>query len=433
VVQTAVLMRHAWIIATGTELALGQTVNTNGAWLAAQLAALGLRTERHVTVADDAVATRDVVLQAAQACDVVVVTGGLGPTDDDLTRQALADAAGVALELHPPSLEHLRAFFAARGREMPERNRVQALVPRGAQVLPNPCGTAPGVRIELHGTPCYALPGVPFEMRAMFAREVAPQLRPAADDAVLLSRRLHTCGLGESDIGMRLEDLMRRGRNPEVGTTAEFGIVGIRINAAAETRAAAEAGLDETEREVRRRLGEVVFGRDEETLASVVGAILLAAGQTLSTAESCTGGMIGALLTDVPGSSRYYHGGVVAYANNAKTNLLGVGTALLAEHGAVSEPAARAMAQGVALAFGTGCGISVTGIAGPDGGTAQKPVGLVYIGLLIPSGVTVQECRFGGDSPRAAIRIRAARTALNLLRLQLLRARGARDSSGSGR
>jgi nicotinamide-nucleotide amidase len=277
------------------------------------------------------------------------------------------------------------------------------------------------------------MPGVPFEMRAMFTREVAPQLRETTHGAVLLSRRLHTCGLGESDIGARLQDLMQRGRNPEVGTTAEFGIVGIRVNAAAGTRAAAEAGLEEAEREIRRRLGELVLGRDDDTLASAVGVLLVAAHQTLSTAESCTGGMIGSLLTDVPGSSRHYRGGVVAYVNEAKTNLLGVTPALLAEHGAVSEPVARAMAEGAALAFGTGYGISVTGIAGPDGGTALKPVGLVYIGLRTPSGATVQECRFGADSPRAAIRIRAARSALNLLRLNLLRAPGALDSSGDGR
>ena len=322
-------MRYAWVISSGTELALGQTVDTNGAWLAAQLAAHGVRTLRHITVPDDAEAIRDVVLQAAGACDVILLTGGLGPTDDDLTRQALADAAGTQLELHPPSLEHLRAFFASRGREMPSPNITQAMVPRLASALPNTCGTAPGIRIDLRGTPCYALPGVPFEMRDMFEREVAPHLRMAADGAVLLNRVLHTFGLGESDLGERIRDLMTRGRNPEVGTTAGFGIVGIRINAAAPTRLAAEALLDQTEAELRHRLGSIIFGRDQDTLAGVVGELLVAAGRTLGTAESCTGGLIAALLTDIAGSSRYFCGGVIAYANDAKINMLSVDRAEL--------------------------------------------------------------------------------------------------------
>ena len=426
-------MRHAWVISTGTELALGQTVGTNSAWLAAQLAALGIRTERHVTVPDDAAATREVLLQAADACDLTLLTGGLGPTEDDLTRQALADAAGVPLELHSPSLEHLRAFFAARGREMPERNKVQALAPRGAAILPNPCGTAPGLRIELRGRPCYALPGVPFEMRVMFEREVAPQLRAGGQGPVLLSRRVHTCGLGESDLGQRIADLMQRGRNPEVGTTADLGVVSVRINVAAPTRAAAETELARTEAELRRRLGDAVYGRDDDTLASVVGAQLAAANRTLSTAESCTGGLIGALLTDVPGSSEYYRGGVIAYANDAKANLLGVGREEIETHGAVSAPVARGMAQGAARALGTDYAIAVTGIAGPSGGTAQKPVGLVFIGLCTPSETEVRECRFGSDSPREAIRVRSARMALNLLRLSLLGSDAPHDSRPGGR
>lgn len=412
-------MQQAWVISIGTELTLGQTVDTNGPWLAAQLAGLGIRTRRHVTVADDAEAIRDVLLQASAACDVILATGGLGPTDDDLTRQALADAAGVELELHAPSLEHLRAFFAAREREMPERNQVQALVPRTGRALPNPRGTAPGLRIELRGTPCYVMPGVPFEMRRMFECEIVPQLRLAAAGSVLLARRLHTFGLGESDLGERIRDLMERGRNPEVGTTAELGLIGIRVNASAPTREEAEARLDETEAELRRRLGEVVFGRDDETLAGVVGALLTASGSTLSTAESCTGGLLGKLLTDVAGSSQYYSGGVVTYANEAKINLLGVARADLERHGAVSDVVARAMAQGAARVFGTHYAISVTGIAGPTGGTPQKPVGLVFIGIRTPAQTTVHRRLFGGDQPREVIRVRAARTALNLLRRRL--------------
>lgn len=410
---------RAWLISTGTELVLGQTLGTNAAWLADQLTSLGIRPERHITVADDLPATRAVLLEAAEAGDLIVLTGGLGPTDDDLVRQALAEAAGVPLVLHEPSLEHLRAFFAARGRQMPERNRVQAMAPQGATVLPNPCGTAPGLLVMLRGTPCYALPGVPFEMRVMFESEVAPRVRAVSQGHVILSSRLHTCGLGESDIAERIADLMQRGCNPEVGTTAELGLVSIRINAAANTRAAAESQLSATVTELRRRLGDVIYGCGEETLAEVVGAQLVSARQTVSTAESCTGGMIATLLTDVAGSSRYYRGGVIAYANEVKEELLGVGRELLQTCGAVSAPVARAMAQGAARALRTGYALAVTGIAGPAGGTAQKPVGLVFIGLCTPAGTDVYEHRLGHDAPREAIRVRAARLALNWLRLSL--------------
>lgn len=413
-------MRSAWIISTGTELTLGQTVATNGAWLAARLAALGIRTQRHITVPDDEAATRAAILEAAAACDVIVVTGGLGPTDDDLTRAALAGATGAPLELHAPSLERIRAFFTARGRTMPEHNAVQALAPRHSTILPNACGTAPGILATVRGTPCYVLPGVPFEMRVMFDAEVVPRLRGATGETVVLSRRLHTFGMGESDVGEQIRDLMQRGRNPEVGTTAEFGQIGIRINATAPSLPAATTLLDETETEIRRRLGVVVFGCEDDTLARVVGELLVHAGQTLCTAESCTGGLIGTLITDVPGSSRYYAGGVIAYANDVKADLLGVDRTDLDRHGAVSEPVARALADGARRTFRTDFALSTTGIAGPDGGTAAKPVGLVYIGLASPAGTEVHEFRFGHDAPREAIRLRAARTALNLLRLKLV-------------
>lgn len=425
-------MRYAWVISTGTELALGQTVDTNTAWLAAQLAAIGIRTLRHITVPDDTDATRNVVLQASTACDVILLTGGLGPTDDDLTRQALANATGVPLELHAPSLEHLRAFFAARGREMPPANTVQAMLPQSATALPNTCGTAPGIRIELNGTPCFALPGVPFEMRAMFERHVLPELQRRTTGATLLTCILQTFGLGESDLGERIRDLMARGRNPEVGTTAGFGLVGIRINAAAPTRAAAQALLDDTEAELRARLGSIIFGRDGDTLASVVGAQLIASGQTLSTAESCTGGLIGTLITDIAGSSAYYRGGAITYADDTKVSLLDVDQRTLDEHGAVSERVAEALARGAANRFGTDYAISTTGVAGPSGGTAQKPVGLVFIGLHTPAETTARKCLFGSDAPREAIRLRAARTALNSARLHLLRA-STHESSTGGR
>lgn len=411
--------RRAWIISIGTELTLGQCVDTNAGWLARELAGLGIRCERHVTVPDESSAIRDAFQQAATTSDLIVATGGLGPTDDDLTRAALAQAAGVELVTDADSVEQIRGFFTRRGREMPERNQVQALRPRTARAIANICGTAPGIRMEFNGTPCYVLPGVPSEMETMFRASVAPELGVATAGRVLRHRALRCFGLHEAGIGERLRDLMAAGRNPTVGTTAELGVISVRINADGETEQAAESLLDATEAEVCRRLGSVVFGRDADTLASVVGAKLAARGETLSTAESCTGGLIAKLLTDVPGSSAYFAGGAVTYANELKEKLLGVPSGLLSTVGAVSEPVVRAMARGAQDAFGSTYALAVTGIAGPAGGTAEKPVGLVFLGLATPAGVSACEMRFGSDSSRSVIRERAARTALNLLRARL--------------
>lgn len=414
-------MESAWILALGTELTLGQSIDTNSAWLARQLAEHGIRCRRHLTLADDLDEIRRGIDQAARAADLVLVTGGLGPTDDDLTRQALADAAGTTLELNTASVERIREFFARRGRAMPKKNQVQGLLPVGGRALPNDCGTAPGIFLTIHGTPVYSMPGVPAEMKAMFAAAVAPDLAAAAAGQVLCSRTIRTYGMPESELGEKIRDLMARGRNPEVGTTASFGDIGVRIYARAEGGAAAAALLDETEAEVRRRLGRFVYGRDADTLAEAVGAALLAHGASIAVAESCTGGLIGALLTDVPGSSRYFRGGVLAYANDVKESLLGVRSATLAAHGAVSAETACEMAAGAAKRLNATYALSATGIAGPDGGSETKPVGLVYVGLAGPGGVEARKLRLGGDQGRAVVRERAARGALNWLRLALRR------------
>lgn len=413
-------MRHAIVIAIGTELALGQSVDTNTAWIARRLAGVGIRCRRHVTVADELADILETVRRAAAETDLVVITGGLGPTDDDLTRAALAQAAGCELVSDPASLEQMRAFFARRGREMPERNRVQALRPSTGRALENTNGTAPGVYVTIGGTPCYALPGVPAEMAAMFEREVEPQLQAAGAGRCLRSRLLHTIGLPESEIGGAIADLMQRGRNPEIGTTAELGIVGVRVNAEADSQAAADRMLDEAEAELRRRLGGAIFGRDGQTLAEAVGTLLAERRRTVCTAESCTGGLLSAMFTDVPGSSRYFVGGCVAYANRVKRTMLGVPTAELERHGAVSEPVARWMAEAARERFRTDYALSVTGIAGPGGGSPAKAVGLVYVGLAGPEDAQVRELRVGEDAGRAAIRIRSAHSALAWLRRRLL-------------
>lgn len=413
-------MNQAWIVSIGAELALGQTVDTNAAWLAAALARLGVRTERHVTVTDDLGAICDAVTQAAAAAEVVLMTGGLGPTDDDLTRQALAEAAGEPLVRHAASLAQIRAFFAARGREMIERNEIQAMFPRGAEPIENTCGTAPGIAMLLCDTPVYAMPGVPFEMKTMFERDVAPRIKSGASTGVILSTVLRCFGLGESDLGERIADLMQRGRNPEIGTTANLGVIGIRVNATADSEPAAREMLVEAEAELRSRLGRHIFGRDDDTLASVVGSVLARRRRSLSIAESCTGGLIAKLITDVAGSSAYFAGGAVTYSNEMKTSVLGVDPELLEAHGAVSEPVAEAMARGASTKFDTDYALAVTGIAGPAGGTRDKPVGLVYLAVAEPGTASVRRLLLGADAPRNVIRQRAAMSGLNLLRSRLL-------------
>jgi nicotinamide-nucleotide amidase len=416
-------MRRAWVISTGTELTLGQTVDTNSAWIAQRLAALGVRTERHVTVADELRAICDVLREATRHADLVVLSGGLGPTDDDLTRQAFADVSGRPLTLHAASLEQVRAFFSERGREMPEPNRVQALLPESAEAIRNQTGTAPGIAMQIGGALCIALPGVPSELMQMFESDVAPRVAADAGGRVLLSRKLNCTGRGESEIGALIRDLMQRGRNPEVGTTAASGIIGVRLNAEADSSEQAQRLLDETEADVRRRLGDLIFGHDDETLAEAVGRLLRQARRTVSTAESCTGGLIGKLLTDIAGSSDYFVGSAVTYSNQAKQRLLNVPADVIAGHGAVSAETASAMAAGARAVLASDYAISATGIAGPSGGSAAKPVGLVFIGLATPKTVRAHELQLGATSGRVMVRLRAAQAALNLLRLELLGSR----------
>jgi len=411
-------VQRACIISIGAELMLGQCIDTNAAWLASELASLGIRCERHVTIGDDMKAIRDAVRSAAGAADAVLITGGLGPTADDLTRQALAAAAEVELVADADSLECIRAFFESRGRAFPEQNSVQAMIPSGATAIENTCGTAPGIFVEIGGAACFAMPGVPFEMKAMFRRNVLPRLQTGG--GVLRSRILNCFGLGESVVGEKLSDLMIPGQNPAVGTTAGLGVISVRINASAKTSEQVDKMLDQAEAEVRRRLGRLVFGRDGDTLATVLGASLSARGETLSTAESCTGGLIAKLLTDTPGSSRYFVGSAVTYSNDLKQQLLGVTDKSLSEFGAVSEQTAREMACGARERFQSTYALATTGIAGPTGGTPDKPVGLVYIAVAAPGAADVYEYRWSSEYPREVIRLFTAHTALNRLRLRFV-------------
>lgn len=411
---------EAEIISLGAELMTGAAVDTNSAWLSEQLGRCGVAVRRHTTVGDECAAIAAVLREAGARAGLVVVTGGLGPTLDDQTRAGLADSLGVGLVLDAASLAQIEAFYHHLGRPMPAANRMQAELPAGCTALPNAWGTAPGIFARVGGAAVFCLPGVPREMREMFARYIAPYVAEHAPPGAIEARVLRTFGLGESNLAEQIADLMAPGRNPAVGTTASEGVISVRIVATAGAAVEAQRLADADEREVRQRLGTLVYGSGDDTLASVTGRMLAARGATVATVESCTGGLIAKLLTDVPGSSRYFVGGAVTYSNAQKSALLGVPSELIAAHGAVSEAVARSMAEGCRARFACDYALSATGIAGPDGGSAEKPVGLVYVGVASANGTLVRECRFSDRLDREAVRDRAAKSVLNLLRKQLM-------------
>ncbi|MCO6438325.1 MAG: competence/damage-inducible protein A [Phycisphaerae bacterium] len=413
----------AVILSIGTELVSGQTLDTNAAWLAEQLSAVGCRVVRHVTVGDELEDITRAFREAMECAGTVMATGGLGPTADDLTRQALANALGRELVESAEALAQIEALFARWQRTMSDANRLQALMPEGCEIIPNPRGTAPGIHFQgaARSLDIFVLPGVPSEMKAMFAESVLPAVRARSGGAVTLVARLNSFGMSEANVGEALADLMARDRNPLVGTTASAGVIGVRILATSTNEADARAVLGADVAEVRRRLGEHVFGEGDETLQESVAKRLFETKKTVATAESCTGGLLAKRLTDVPGSSTYFLRGYVSYSNESKIELLGVAAELIQEYGAVSEEVARAMASGCRRASGADFALSVTGVAGPGGGTAEKPVGLVYVGLADGSGVAVRRLMVGSHLTREEIRDRTCKMALNMLRRKMMR------------
>jgi nicotinamide-nucleotide amidase len=420
----------AIILSIGDELTLGQTVDTNSAWLAQQLAAVGCRPLAHLTVPDDAAAIRQAFEESVGRCDVLVVSGGLGPTDDDLTRQALAAFLKEPLELRADALENVERFFKQIKRDMPDRNKVQAMIPRTCEPIENTAGTAPGIACDYQSgdqkTLCqiFVTPGVPKEMKIMFERSIRPRLAGAGEaggagsGGVILSKTLHTFGLGESAIAELLGPLMDRTRNPSVGTTVSNGYVSLRLNAYFPNRAQAAQQLAGTEQQCRAALGDLIWGQDGQTLPEAVVGLLKGRAQTVATAESCTGGLVAKYLTDVPGSSAAFEQGWVTYSNDAKHAQLGVAPDLLARHGAVSEPVVAAMATAARERAGADYALAVSGVAGPDGGTPAKPVGTVCFALADAAGVTARTILLPGD--REMVRDRSAKTALTMLRYHLL-------------
>ncbi len=400
------------IVSVGTELLLGQIVDTNASYLSARLAEIGVSLYRRATVGDNLERLVSALSESLQRADVVITIGGLGPTDDDLTREAIAQVLGETLILDEEQAERIRRFFEERGREATPRQLRQAMRPPCAKPIPNPNGTAPGLHAEKNGKTVFALPGPPNEFIPMVRDYVLPALGAFTGGRVIRSRVLRLCGIGESDAEAQLQDLLPS-TNPTIAPLAKLGEVHFRITARADTPADAEQMIAQMERQVRERLGYYIFGTDETTLEQAVVELLVQKHQTVAVAESCTGGLLGNRITDVAGSSEVFLGGVIAYSNALKQAELSVPAEVLATVGAVSEETARAMAEGVRHHLNSDWGVGITGIAGPGGGTPEKPVGLVYVAVCDSKATIVRRQQFIGD--RKTIKWRSTQYALWLL------------------
>ncbi len=409
-------MASVEIVTIGTELLLGHLVDTNSVHIARVLADHGVDVYLKHSVGDNARRLEALLREALDRSDGVITTGGLGPTVDDLTKDAVASAVGTTLELHEPSLRAIEARFASFGRTGPlgENNKRQAILPAGAVVLDNPNGTAPGfVALRADGKFVACMPGVPREMKPMLAETLLPWLSGRFGlRSAIYTRTLHTVGIGESDLDARIEPLFRSLENPKIAVLAHEFRVDVKIMAKAPDAAAAAAAIAPVEAELRERIGPGIFGVDDDTLAGAVLRVLGERGRTLGTAESVTGGSLADAFVAVPGASSVFRGAIVAYDNALKTSLLDVDEAILREHGAVSEETALAMARGARKALGCDVALATTGIAGPTGATADKPTGLVWLAVADASGATARKTTWPGS--RDDVRRRSVTAALNL-------------------
>lgn len=408
------------IIAVGTELLLGQIANTNARFLSEKLAEKGIDVYWHTVVGDNQGRLAEAFSMALSRADLILFSGGLGPTMDDLTKETVAEVLGLALEKNEVWEKELESIFARLGLRMTNNNYKQTLIPRGAKILGNDHGTAPGVWLEHGGKIVVLLPGPPRELMPMFTAKVLPLL--PGQNGVILSRVLKITGMGESSMEERIADLLATQGNPTIAPLVKHAEVHLRLTAKTITREQALKLLDETEAKLLACLGEAVFARDEETMADAVASLLFKRSQTIAVAESCTGGLLAHLLTNVSGSSAYFLQGLVVYSNRSKIELLGVNPALIEEFGAVSEEVALSMAENARRQSSSDLAVAITGVAGPTGGTVEKPVGLVFMAVATAKGVSCRKFNFHGN--RETIKERSTMAALNMLRLYLLAANG---------
>lgn len=408
----------AEIIAIGTEILLGDIVNSNAQYLAQELAALGIDMYYQQVVGDNEKRIVHAFDEAYSRSDIIITTGGLGPTNDDLTKEVVAKYFNKELLPDKESIEKLKGYFKFRQRKMTENNLKQGLIPKGAIIINNNNGTAPGVIIEENNKIMIILPGPPKEMRPMFEETVRPYLQKKSD-SVLISKMIKILGIGESAVAEEVKDLMDAQTNPTIAPYAKEVGVMLRVTAKAETQEEALKIIAPIEEEIKERLGDNVYATEDIAIEDVVAMLLIEKKLTISTAESCTGGMIASALINYPGISEVFLEGAVTYSNEAKHNRLGVKNETLDKYGAVSEETAREMAIGIAKTAGTDVSIVTTGIAGPEGGTEEKPVGLVYVGVYVQGEVTIQKCIFNGN--RSRVRLQATMTGLDMLRRILIK------------
>ncbi|MBQ8540262.1 MAG: competence/damage-inducible protein A [Clostridia bacterium] len=410
-------MLTAEIICVGTELLMGQVLNTNEHFIASHLPEAGIALNHSSVVGDNPQRLKDALLLAKSRSDIIIMTGGLGPTDDDLTKETVAQVFGKKLVFHAECMDKMVSYLKESGKNLTKNNEKQAYLPEGSIVIENNNGTAPGCIIEDDGKAAIMLPGPPREMVPMFNETVLPYLKNKSG-TVLYSRVLRLFGIGESRAAAMCDDLIKNQTNPTIAPYAKEGEVTFRVTASAENEATAKAMADETVSAMYERLGEYIYGEGDETsLAEVVVNELNKKKLTVSTAESCTGGLIGKMITEVSGASSVYGFGFVTYANEAKMQLVGVKHETLEKYGAVSEETAKEMAEGARRVSGSDIAVSVTGIAGPTGGTKEKPVGLVYIGISDKQGCEV--FRFVQHGDRERVRNKSALCALDIIRRRI--------------
>ncbi len=409
-------MKKAYIISTGTELLTGMTTDTNAAYISQELTDLGLRVLGISVAGDNRENLKNAFAFAFKSADVIIASGGLGPTKDDLTKEVACEILGVEQFINDGEVVKLKDFFAKRGRKMPKANLKQALFPEGAKILANPLGTAPGLYLKKDEKLIVLLPGPPMEMKRMFIEEVKPRLvkEYKLNGSSAAKKTIKVLGIGESQVEEIISEVIENPLGCSIALIAEAGEILIKITAEGKDAEDSNQILNLVSKEIKELLNPYIFGEDEDELEKIVADILKKQQKTLAVAESCTGGLIAKLLTDVSGSSAYFWGGVVSYSNEAKEELLGVAPDTLANFGAVSAETALEMARAIKNLANTSLGLAVTGIAGPEGGSIEKPVGLVYISLASEEGVMVNEYNFVGD--RDSIRTLTAKSGLDLVR-----------------